>query len=271
MTLAERWNGERWVIQRTPNPPGGESFFNGVSCASSRACIAVGSYMRHGGIVPLVERWNGTRWALWSTPSFPPLRSTGSLPPPRLVAFTAVSCSSPNACTAVGDHSTKAGPPATLAERWNGRGWTLQSTPTPGGRGELDAVSCSSAVACTAVGYFGASVKSLAEQWNGKRWVVRRTASRAVGTLVGVACSSSVVCTAVGVNPGQGARAERWNGRSWVIQRTPNPTAALNAVSCSSTNGCTAVGGDPRSVNTMRLLAECWNGQRWTVQPTPKP
>ena len=43
-TLAERWNGNSWAIQRTPNPIGGALV--GVSCASRMACTALGSNCR---------------------------------------------------------------------------------------------------------------------------------------------------------------------------------------------------------------------------------
>jgi hypothetical protein len=46
--LAERWNGARWVVQRTPHLPGASQFL-GVSCPTPRACIAVGMYsVLHG-------------------------------------------------------------------------------------------------------------------------------------------------------------------------------------------------------------------------------
>ena len=46
-TLAERWNGSRWAVQTTPNPAAGAGVGNvlsGVSCSSSRSCMAVGFF-----------------------------------------------------------------------------------------------------------------------------------------------------------------------------------------------------------------------------------
>jgi hypothetical protein len=57
-----------------------------------------------------------------------------------------VSCSSAKACTAVGSSGND-----TLAERWDGRNWAVQSTlnPVTGTYfSELVGVSCSSACAC---------------------------------------------------------------------------------------------------------------------------
>jgi len=69
-----------------------------------------------------------------------------------------VSCTSAQACTAVGDHGASTSPNLTLAERWNGTAWTIQDTPNPVGAtaSELRGISCISASACTAAGdYFG--------------------------------------------------------------------------------------------------------------------
>jgi hypothetical protein len=64
-TLAERWNGRRWLVQRTP-------FFgtdwvpqlDAVSCTSKRTCTAVGVAPFNAGCDrALVERWDGIRWS----------------------------------------------------------------------------------------------------------------------------------------------------------------------------------------------------------------
>jgi hypothetical protein len=55
----------------------------------------------------------------------------------------------------------------TLAERWNGSSWAIQSTPNPTGARSniLYGVSCPSTTACTAVGDYKSSrlIKTLAE------------------------------------------------------------------------------------------------------------
>jgi hypothetical protein len=60
VTLAERWNGRTWAVQRTPNPPdGGASLLKGVSCSSAAACTAVGAYIKRSGAEPtLAERYS---------------------------------------------------------------------------------------------------------------------------------------------------------------------------------------------------------------------
>ncbi|MBV9310346.1 MAG: hypothetical protein JOZ73_05915, partial [Solirubrobacterales bacterium] len=60
VTLAERWNGTKWSIQHTRNPTGGSNIFlNGVSCASTNACTAAGTYDNATTGVTLAERWKG--------------------------------------------------------------------------------------------------------------------------------------------------------------------------------------------------------------------
>jgi hypothetical protein len=87
-TLAERWDGTSWSVQRTTNAPGDYNALAGVSCAFSRACTAVGDTSHQQ---PLVERWDGTSWSLERMPS---IGDTG---------LVAVSCTSRVICTAVGN------------------------------------------------------------------------------------------------------------------------------------------------------------------------
>ena len=66
--------------------------------------------------------------------------------------LAAVSCPTGRMCVAVG---TMGNGPRMLAERWNGRSWSVMRLAQPAGAGGsgLTGVSCTSARACTAVGY----------------------------------------------------------------------------------------------------------------------
>ena len=114
----ERWNGKRWSIRRTPSPAGAmSSALNGVSCTSSKACTAVGSYALGAGCStfqppcsgpPLIEHWNGISWSIQRIPN------------PGVATYTllnVVSCGSPTACTAVGNYLVDGGAEVTLVER----------------------------------------------------------------------------------------------------------------------------------------------------------
>jgi hypothetical protein len=91
---------------------------------------------------------------------------------------------------------------STLAERWDGTSWTIQSTPNPPGSTQifLDGVSCTSASSCTAVGHYQSTL-TLAEVWNGTSWAIQGTPNKAGysdSALAGVSCTSVSACTAVG-------------------------------------------------------------------------
>ena len=193
------------------------------------------------------------------------------------------SCTSASACTAVGDYVTNTGASKTLAERWNGTAWTLQSTPNPSGASYLNGVSCTSASACTAVGWYVTSTNAtltLAENWNGTTWTVQSTpnpSGAAHSFLQDVACTSASACTATGYYATSAgvdqALAESWNGTTWTLQSTPTPSGAtssgLSGVSCTSASACTSVGWYGVSPGAYETLAETWNGTTWAIQSTP--
>jgi hypothetical protein len=228
VTLAERWNGTRWSVKATPNPTGAQSAeLTGISCSSATSCVAVGDYFDSSNAqVTLAEKWNGTRWSVKATPNPAGAQSA---------ELTAVSCSSPASCVAVGAEHDSTGASVTLAEAWNGKHWSLQATPNPGGAGfsRLTGVSCASGTSCVAVGDY-------------------RNGSDA-GLML----------------------AERWNGTAWSIKATPEPSGALNSQlttpSCTSSASCIAVGGYESSAHVAMTLAEAWSGGHWSVQATPNP
>ena len=270
VTLAERWNGTEWKVQTTPNPKEAkESSLEAVSCPSSTDCTATGSYRNASGTLEmLAEQWNGTEWKVQVTPS--PEGAVGN----RLLQ--GVSCSSATACTAVGQYETLARA-VTLAERWNGTEWKVQTTPIVGEKGEeaLLGVSCFSGTECTTVGYgFPTGEEALADRWNGTEWKAQTTPEVKGSHFEDVSCSSATACTGAG-RSGELPLAERWNGTEWKVQTTPKPEGAKNislaALSCPSTTSCTAAGTYKNSAEKWVTLAESWNVFGWAVQSTPNP
>jgi len=269
VTLAERWNGIRWGIQKTPDPAGSLSAaLVGVSCTSPRSCTAVGDYFSGGRDRNLAEHWNGTSWSIQRTPN-PPGAAESDM--------SGVSCTSPSACAAVGFYSGKGGSSKAFTEIWDGTRWRLEPAPSPAARGHLFGVSCTSKSACVAVGDFGS------ETWNGSAWsfhaIFVPAGSQGV-QLSGVSCTSALTCTAVGSyfssTAGPLTLAETWNGVHWRMQVTPNPVGAerseLSGVSCTSASACTAVGDHATSDFTPPVgFAESWNGTSWSLQTTPAP
>jgi hypothetical protein len=280
VTLAERWDGTAWTKQLTPNPTGMQiSYLFGVSCAEPAACTAVGYSIAGGGGVTLAERWDGTSWSIQSTPN--PATSFGA-------GLLAVACATATACTAVGDYSNGSNS-VTLAERWDGKTWSIQSTPNPGQGGTLSGVACTSASACTTVGEYetsrtnfslGFSV-TLAERWNGTSWSIQPTPNHVVARyseLNDVACPSAAACFAVGdydTGAVEAPLAERWDGTAWSIQTIATPrhvaSSILNGIACIDTTACIAVGSTQDASYSNATLVERWDGTAWTIQATPNP
>ena len=110
-----------WEIEPSPEVAGAtQSDLGAVSCPTLTTCIAVGSETNVSFTSStLAEEWTGTNWTIEPTPD------AGS-PDTQYQDLAAVSCTSPIACTAVGETDF---PTETLAERWNGVDWTIQPTP----------------------------------------------------------------------------------------------------------------------------------------------
>jgi hypothetical protein len=146
-TLIESWNGSAWSIVPSPNSsPTQINLLRGVSCSSPSACTAFGFYdPSNVADQTLIESWNGSAWSIVTSPNTSPTQSN---------ELSAVSCSSPSACTAAGYYFT-AGGTQTLIESWNGSAWSIVPSPNASQINLLLGVSCSSSSACTAVGYYG--------------------------------------------------------------------------------------------------------------------
>jgi hypothetical protein len=270
LTLAERWDGSRWTIEPTPTPgpPSPGVALAGVSCSAPHACVAVG-YAGNPVELTLALHWNGAVWSVEPTRNPP-----GTL----FSAFDAVSCTGPSACTAVGSYITPSGRRA-LVERWDGRTWEIQPTPTPPGASDwgLFGVSCTTHGLCTATGATllpnGEAGSTLAERWNGSAWQIQPTPNHPGGEPSGlgrVSCPTPRACTTVagyrrspGVYP---SFAERWEGGSWSVQPiatlAPPLVVGLTSVSCPDARVCTAVGlsftplPDPTQLIVFSTLAE---------------
>jgi hypothetical protein len=151
LSLAERWNGSVWTIERTADPKDSTTnILSGVSCSGAMHRTAVGT-----GNGTLAEIWDGSAWTIQPTPN--PPDGFG------LMALSEVACVRSTACTAVGLYFKRSGGPVTLAEGWNGSSWEIQPTPKLSGSSGygLYAIACGRIHTCIAVGFRGA--KTLAE------------------------------------------------------------------------------------------------------------
>ena len=288
-TLAERWNGNTWSIVSSPNPTASKfSRLYGASCTSPSNCIAVGSQYNATTQVSktLIERWNGKTWSISADAVLPGVSTSAFL--------FGVACTSTTFCFAVGQRSVSGAVGTTvLAERWNGHGWSLVTTPKIANARflRLNAVSCASTRRCVGVGSYlppDGRALTLAEHWNGTALTGVPSANTGElgegDLLVSVSCASPSSCIAAGEYElgGVGRPAtfvEQWTGKSWKIVKSADPArsySALEGVSCKSATSCVAVGRYQKPRNrfdfgpTMTLV-ERWDGKKWSIDPSPNP
>jgi len=185
----------------SPNPPGVTAITDnpeGVSCANTTSCFAVGNYSTYSTSGTLVEHWNGYTWSNMTTP-----KPAGSNSP----SLVGVSCPSADSCFAVGAYAFP-GIEKSLIEDWNGYSWSIMTSPNPAISPEtsLMGVSCHGTTSCFAVGEEGSNEggtpgKTFVEHWNGSAWSIMASPNPG-GTpgdvLSAVSCPGTTSCFAVG-------------------------------------------------------------------------
>ena len=242
-SLVEQWNGARWRVVPSANRPHAMVWLTGVSCRTSKDCVAVGSYFGGVGQYSAIEHWDGRHWTMVPSPNVPPAADPGN-------NLLGVSCTTGSACVAVGSFGGTAGGP--LIERWDGAHWSIMPGAAGGGIGDaLRSVKCTSNTSCVAVGYTGKG-KGLIERWDGSTWTIVPSPTRSGNSgLSSVKCVTASDCVAVGGQSIQrqfpGPRLiEHWNGITWSIVPSPAPAStshgSLAGVSCATSTSCMAVG-----------------------------
>jgi hypothetical protein len=223
---------------------GSSGLLNGVSCASSSVCLAVGEDPQEaaGVAVPL-------------DPSTGTVLSGEQLRTIPGIFIAGVACASATQCLAVGHDPSGVGVAVALDPSTGTilEGQGLQAIPGTGGVG-LEAVACPSASLCVAVGEnSGESAGIAVPLAPATGAIVSGQSVQSVtrkGVLVGLSCASSSLCLAVGwgasepslavpINPATGALA---SGQS--DQSISTRAEMLSAVSCPSSLLCLAVGND---------------------------
>ena len=203
---------------------------HGVSCTSSRFCLAVGG--------PVAKRWNGSSWS--------------AVPVPPGLRFATVSCRAVHGCAAGGATNSAYAP-----GWWNGRSWatriiadTSGYDPQSEGPG-ITGISCTWVKFCVAIGGDGANAP-VAFQWNGRRWISRSNGALDTyhyGFPGPISCAATNACTAVDSNSGSGTYSYFFNGSRWSLSGTlpeanvsESTADTVNGVSCVSARACMAVG-----------------------------
>lgn len=191
---AALWSKGRWSIQPLNPPEAANAILEGISCPSVKSCVAVGfSENGAGAKTALTETWNGGTWSATSAPAPP---EGGNF------ALSGVSCALPTSCMAVGAYAASKGV-ASLAERWDGAKWTVQSPPSSGYQEEFIGVSCPTSEECTAVGAYEPHERwvALVQTWNGVAWSEQASNvdEAQASELHAVSCSLGSTCSAVGL------------------------------------------------------------------------
>jgi hypothetical protein len=254
--FAERWNGTSWSLQPTPMTDSDTSTsLSAISCTSPVKCFAAGTQTVGVGepmsatTSTLTEQLTGSRWKYQSVQPLTP--GDGSGAEDAVDALVGISCSSSRHCTAVGLASEDGGCNrcGTLAERFNGRRWTLQRHAQTD---SLQSVACPTVKLCVAVGGAAAQV------WNGRAWKLGRIPAAGGGGLTGVSCPTRKLCVAVGTARRGRVLVERWNGSRWSEQAAPDPVGAkqiaVTGVSCPRVSACVLVGSDRTGGQTVSLI-----------------
>ncbi|MGP8161660.1 MAG: hypothetical protein ACLQGJ_10675 [Candidatus Dormibacteria bacterium] len=278
--------GIGWEVVSSPAPSGSvSSQLDGVACAGSGDCWAVGSYWQGaqaatGISLPLIEQDTGSGWKVVPGPS-PAVGEASSL--------NGVTCLGAGGCWAVG-YSSGAGSPGaasqTLIEQNTGSGWNIVSSPDPsstGDGGQLAGVSCVSAAGCWAVGYWDAVngvPRTLIEQYAGGGWSIVSSpgpspspnqSGGAGSILLGVTCAGGSGCWAVGYSNGSKGTTEglveEYGASGWSIVPSSTPAAQLLSVACAGAASCWAVGAST-AVSGGTLVAES-TGLGWSTVSTP--
>lgn len=258
-----------WETQTSVDPSGSRgTSLKGIACVRASDCTAVGGYTESGGVgKTLAENWSGRAWSTLTT------ANPGGA---RAAVLTAVSCPRSSACSAVGSYETE-GRTLNLAEVWNGREWSIQTSPNQAGTrsNAFTSVSCSGATTtCKAGSTYTKTIGSGRGVYHPEAGVwTADTMGRSSDSLSGIACVSATACIATGAERRPETAltrpfVERWDGSSWTREEVAMPrgveVAALPAISCPSNTVCMAAGylESPAGVG----LIENWNGREWTIQ-----
>ena len=273
--FADEWNGSSWSISDGPSVPDGytNAELTGVSCTGPAWCMAVGyaTNTSTGFSQALGEQWDGSAW---SPSSLPAVAGSASN------ALSAVSCTAPTHCMAVGAISPDNGafvlPKAESPQQSSG------SAGTPFGPGVLG-MQAGGAAGPHEDPHAPPAIQVLAEQWDGSSWTVSPAAAPADATdpeLESVSCAGNGFCMATGLSVGASVSSfsEEWSGDTWSeIPLPASPTGGavlLEAVSCISPTSCTTVGEttfttDPSAGGT--YVSGSWDGSGWVLNPLTAP
>ena len=209
--------GGTWTATAVTSPAGaadGEVVLNAISCPSSGACEAVGTYADGSNDIQLwtVQVTNGAAGTAQAVTIPGVTASTDSTPEPsegldQRAGLTAISCPSAGVCTAVGTADISGDPEGILlpiSAGTPGQSSTLSDNGSVA-YSELEGISCSDAANCTTVGLelsAGDTGNAVAATETGGSWsapVALQSSAAQSAAAESVAIAESVACTSPGV------------------------------------------------------------------------
>lgn len=119
-SIAALWDGKTFHVTHLPGPLGnpfgpdlGNRGLQAISCPTASRCMAVGNFgaRRTKPLGGIAVAWNGTKWQLTK------LRG-------KVGGLNDVSCPAADDCITVGGSGNH-----NMSQRWNGKSWTLLTTP----------------------------------------------------------------------------------------------------------------------------------------------
>jgi hypothetical protein len=274
MTLAEHWDGTAWSIVPTPNPYLLNVLF-AVADVSPKNAWAVGvGVASSGGNQALILHWNGTAW---SQVVAPPLSG-------RLPSLNHLAAISSKDIWAAGTSTDLSGAnPAPLVEHWNGKTWSIVSSPNLGTYGSAFAsISATApndvwAVGGTLTNPSGSSFVTLTEHWNGKKWSIVSSPNANSGdnlfnATVSIAPNDAWAIGDYYTGSAFNTLTEHWDGTKWSIVKSPNVGTlgdGLFGAAAFSSTSVWAVGAVFTASTQDSTFSIKWNGKKWAYVKSP--
>jgi hypothetical protein len=264
-TLIEHWDGTRWSIVPSPNPPSpySEVELDGVFALAANDVWAVGygdnpSAVSLGDIT-VIEHWDGTSWSIVPSPN--PDQDENQL---HAIAGTASTD-----LWAVGGrgNGNTCCPAESLIEHWNGTSWSVMSNP---GLSSLQGVTALAVNNVWAVGL--AAAGGIIVHWDGTAWTIVASPSE-YGDSISLRAITAVSTTdlwAVGdlqnlYNNRYYSVTEHWDGTAWTAVGLVLQDCTLRAVTAPGPS-------DVWAVDASGLMqTQHWDGATESVVSTPNP
>jgi hypothetical protein len=179
-------------------------------------------------------------------------------------------------------YTSGSGTHQTLAEHWNGSGWSIVSSPNQTSHSYLFSAAAVSSNDVWAVGaYTGTNglYQTLIEHWNGGQWSIVPSPDPGSGDnfLSSVNAASANDVWAAGYYNNTGGLPQtlvlHWNGSAWSQVAGANIPASSNylySVKALAANDVWATGAYT-GTSGLQTLAEHWNGSAWSIVASPNP